>query len=103
MLLHKYSKKKGKLSTSHRYDLLPLLHSYPGGVQRELVVYDFPDANIVFFRIPSKKARLLGEHRLGSGLAGKITGTEGGLEIVAACIGIHVHNLAAEIEAGYEP
>ena len=30
--------KKGKLITSHRYDLLPLLHSCPGGVQRELVV-----------------------------------------------------------------
>lgn len=35
-------KKKGKLSTSHRYNLLPLLPSGPGGVQRELVVYDFP-------------------------------------------------------------
>lgn len=34
--------KKGKLSTSHRYNLLPLLPSGPGGVQRELVVYDFP-------------------------------------------------------------
>lgn len=46
--------KKGKLSTSHRYDLLPLLPSGPGGVQRELVVYDFPDANIVKFQILSK-------------------------------------------------
>ena len=35
--------KKGKLSTSHRYDLLPLLRSSPGGIRRELVVYDFPD------------------------------------------------------------
>ncbi len=35
-------RKKGKLSTSHRYDLLPLLPSGPGGIQRELVVYDFP-------------------------------------------------------------
>ena len=42
-------KKKGKLSTSHRYNLLPLLPSGPGGIQRELVVYDFPDANIVLF------------------------------------------------------
>ena len=41
--------KKGKLSTSHRYDLLPLLPSGPGGVQRELVVYDFPAANIRLF------------------------------------------------------
>ena len=36
------AQKKGKLSTSHRYDLLPLLPSDPGGIQRELVVYDFP-------------------------------------------------------------
>ena len=35
--------KKGKLDTSHRYDLLPLLRSSPGGIQRELVVYDFPE------------------------------------------------------------
>lgn len=35
-------RKKGKLNTSHRYDLLPLLPSGPGGVQRELVVYDLP-------------------------------------------------------------
>ncbi len=35
--------KKGKLNTSHRYDLLPLLRSSPGGIQRELVVYDFPE------------------------------------------------------------
>ena len=32
----------GKLDTSHRYDRLPLLPSGPGGVQRELVVYDLP-------------------------------------------------------------
>ena len=30
--------KKGKLTTSHRYNLLPLLRSRPGGIQRELVV-----------------------------------------------------------------
>ena len=36
------ARKKGKLGTSHRYDLLPLLHSCPGGMWRELVVYDFP-------------------------------------------------------------
>ena len=30
--------KKGKRTTSHRYNLLPLLRSGPGGVQRELVV-----------------------------------------------------------------
>ena len=28
----------GKLITSHRYNLLPLLPSGPGGIQRELVV-----------------------------------------------------------------
>lgn len=33
-----YNKKKGKLITSHRYDLLPLLRSSPGGIRRELVV-----------------------------------------------------------------
>ena len=38
-----YRRKKGKLDTSHRYDLLPLLRSSPGGIQRELVVYDFPE------------------------------------------------------------
>ena len=36
-------RKKGKLDTSHRYDLLPLLRSSPGGIRRELVVYDFPE------------------------------------------------------------
>ena len=35
---HIYAQKKGKLITSHRYDLLPLLRSSPGGIQRELVV-----------------------------------------------------------------
>jgi len=28
----------GKLTTSHRYDRLPLLPSSPGGIQQELVV-----------------------------------------------------------------
>ena len=41
-----FYKKKGKLDTSHRYNLLPLLYSYPGGVGRELVVYDFPRTKI---------------------------------------------------------
>ena len=36
--LHISAQKKGKLITSHRYDLLPLLRSSPGGIQRELVV-----------------------------------------------------------------
>ena len=47
--VQKFVQKKGQLSTSHRYNLLPLLPSGPGGIQRELVVYDFPDANIVLF------------------------------------------------------
>lgn len=32
----------GKQLLSHRYNLLPLLCSHPGGVQRELVVKDLP-------------------------------------------------------------
>ena len=43
-------KKKGKLLISHRYNLIPLLHSCPGGVHRELVVQDLPlSAKIVLF------------------------------------------------------
>ena len=49
--------KKGKLDTSHRYDLLPLLRSSPGGIQRELVVYDFPDAKVAIFSALPKKTR----------------------------------------------
>ena len=44
-----FERKKGKLNTSHRYNLLPLLPSGPGGIQRELVVYDLPDAKVVIF------------------------------------------------------
>ena len=44
-----YRRKKGKLDTSHRYDLLPLLRSSPGGIQRELVVYDFPECKYTHF------------------------------------------------------
>lgn len=32
----------GKLFLSHRYNLIPLLCSHPGGIQRELVVRDLP-------------------------------------------------------------
>ena len=49
MIVGGWVRKKGKLDTSHRYNLLPLLYSYPGGVGRELVVYDFPVANILIF------------------------------------------------------
>ena len=48
-------KKKGKLGTSHRYDLLPLLPSDPGGIQRELVVYDFPRLQIYYFSLKLSK------------------------------------------------
>ena len=39
----------GKLLLSHRYNLLPLLRSRPGGVERELVVKDLPATKVVFF------------------------------------------------------
>ena len=55
IIMSDFIRKKGKLSTSHRYNLLPLLHSYPGGVQRELVVYDFPGCKYSHFYIPYKK------------------------------------------------
>ena len=45
----------GKLDTSHRYDRLPLLPSGPGGVQRELVVYDLPDCKGRYFSGFTKK------------------------------------------------
>ena len=48
-LFWNFERKKGKLNTSHRYNLLPLLPSGPGGIQRELVVYDLPDAKVVIF------------------------------------------------------
>ena len=50
-----YRRKKGKLDTSHRYDLLPLLRSSPGGIQRELVVYDFPECKGSQFFLTCKK------------------------------------------------
>ena len=45
----KKKKKKGKLNTSHRYNLLLLLPSGPGRVQRELVVYDLPGTKVGIF------------------------------------------------------
>lgn len=38
--------KMGKQLLSHRYNLLPLLCSHPGGVQRELVVKDLPGTKV---------------------------------------------------------
>jgi len=39
-------KKMGKQLLSHRYNLLPLLRSRPGGVQRELIVKDLPGTKV---------------------------------------------------------
>ena len=50
--------KKGKLDTSHRYDLLPLLRSSPGGIQRELVVYDFPECKGKHFFVNANLFRI---------------------------------------------
>jgi len=36
----------GKHLLSHRYNLLPLLRSRPGGVQKELIVKDLPGTNV---------------------------------------------------------
>jgi len=36
----------GKQLLSHRYNLLPLLRSHPGGVQRELIVKDLPGTKV---------------------------------------------------------
>jgi hypothetical protein len=36
----------GKQLLSHRYNLLPLLRSRPGGVQRELIVKDLPGTKV---------------------------------------------------------
>ncbi|KQR67347.1 hypothetical protein ASF92_16730 [Pedobacter sp. Leaf176] len=44
--LREKKKKKGKHLLSHRYNLLPLLRSRPGGVQRELVVKDLPGTKV---------------------------------------------------------
>ena len=43
---HHEKKKKGKHLLSHRYNLLPLLRSRPGGVQKELIVKDLPGTNV---------------------------------------------------------
>ena len=39
----------GELSTSHRYNPLPLLRSRSGGIHGELVVQDSPDAKLLYF------------------------------------------------------
>jgi hypothetical protein len=43
---HYERKKMGKHLLSHRYNLLPLLRSRPGGVQKELIVKDLPGTNV---------------------------------------------------------
>ena len=49
----------GKHLLSHRYNLLPLLRSRPGGVQRELIVKDLPTANVAKDINPRKDILLL--------------------------------------------
>ena len=49
----------GKHLLSHRYNLLPLLRSRPGGVQRELIVKDLPTANVAKDINPQKDILLL--------------------------------------------
>jgi len=44
----------GKHPTSHRYNLLPLLRSSPGGIQKEHVVQDLPDDKSSTFELISK-------------------------------------------------
>jgi len=45
----------GKHLLSHRYNLLPLLRSRPGGVQRELIVKDLPATKVAKEIILPKK------------------------------------------------
>ncbi|KQC00903.1 hypothetical protein AQF98_09525 [Pedobacter sp. Hv1] len=45
----------GKQLLSHRYNLLPLLRSRPGGVQRELIVKDLPGTKVAKAPILQKK------------------------------------------------
>lgn len=44
---HCEKEKKGKHLLSHRYNLIPLLRSRPGGIQKELIVKDLPATNVV--------------------------------------------------------
>jgi hypothetical protein len=49
----------GKQLLSHRYNLLPLLRSRPGGVQRELIVKDLPATKVAKeFRLQKRKSYL---------------------------------------------
>jgi len=45
----------GKQLLSHRYNLLPLLRSHPGGVQRELIVKDLPSTKVTKGLVLQKK------------------------------------------------
>jgi hypothetical protein len=45
----------GKQLLSHRYNLLPLLRSHPGGVQRELIVKDLPGTKVEKGRVLQKE------------------------------------------------
>lgn len=55
----KMARKKGKLLASHRYNLIPLLRSRPGGVLRELVVQDLPRAKVQMFSICQRNRSFL--------------------------------------------
>lgn len=55
----KMAQKKGKLLASHRYNLIPLLRSRPGGVLRELVVQDLPRAKVQMFSICQRNRSFL--------------------------------------------
>lgn len=55
----KRAQKKGKLLASHRYNLIPLLRSRPGGVLRELVVQDLPRAKVQMFSICQRNRSFL--------------------------------------------
>lgn len=60
-----FEKKVGKLLLSHRYNLLPLLCSHPGGVQKELVVKDLPATKVeLFLDYASFENRLFKQHFL---------------------------------------
>ena len=49
----------GKHLLSHRYNLLPLLRSRPGGVQKELIVKDLPATKVAKeFKLQKRKSHL---------------------------------------------
>ena len=51
--------KKGKLTTSHRYDPIPLLRSRPGGFSGSWSCRTYPTTKVQLFFIPRKSVGLL--------------------------------------------